>query len=383
MKKYLVVLAALAMVLVGCKDKDKDGGSEYTKISIKQSEITLAAGETYKLNLLYEPTTLDAPACTWSSSNAEVATVANGTVTAVAPGEATITAKLGELSAACKVIVKTVYGAYEIEDYGVFGTEPDSVIAGTDTIINLPWAGGAFNCQLAFWLVLAWDGDLTYVSESGFEGAGLLLYSTVPFYTINDENAGEYNGTPFSWGSFSFKDLNGAAKRNIGQAGKLDKDKYCEYMDSYITELLADGTGENIKWDLFPEAIDPNSAIIFVADYTAEEPEWEIDYGLVRALVKDMELVWDDEAKAFSYIATIDWFNNLEEDRYYGVKVDESGTVKPYDLDIISEHYATGDFAEADNAPAFTEPKMITKRHKEIPEIRIGHKVANDILIKK
>lgn len=381
MKKYLVVLAALAMVLVGCKDKDKDGGSEYTKISIKQSEITLAAGETYKLNLLYEPTTLDAPACTWSSSNAEVATVANGTVTAVAPGEATITAKLGELSAACKVIVKTVYGAYEIEDYGVFGTEPDSVIAGTDTLINLPWAGGAFNCQLAFWPVLAWDGDLTYVSGSGFQGAGLLLYSTVPFYTINDENAGQDNGTPVGWGSFNFKDVNGKARRNnVGQAGKMDRDKYCEYMDSYITELLAEGDGSNIKWDLFPEAIDPNSAIIFVADYTAEEPEWEIDYGLVRALVKDMELVWDAEAEAFSYTATIDWFNNLDENHYFGLAFTKEGVTKPYDLSIITEEYTYGN--PVNNAPALNEPYKL-KHYKEIPEIRLGRKVVTDMLIKK
>lgn len=380
MKKYLIVLAAAVVALASCKPGGGESGSEYTKISIKQSEITLAAGESTKLNLLYEPTTLDAPACTWSSSNAEVATVANGTVTAVAPGEATITAKLGELSAACKVIVKTVYGAYEIEDYGVFGSKPVSVIAGTDTIINLPWAGGAFNCQLAFWPVLAWDGDLTYVSGSGFQGAGLLLYSTVPFYTINDEKAGEDNGTPVGWGSFKFKDMNGAVKRNIGQAGKLDKDKYCEYMDSYITELLADGTGENIKWDLFPQAIDQESAIIFVADYTAEEPEWEIDYGLVRALVKDMELVWDAEEEAFSYIATIDWFNNLDENRYFGLAYTKEGVTKPYDLSIITEEYAYGN--PVNNAPALNEPYKL-KHNTEIPEIRLGRKVVTDMLIKK
>lgn len=380
MKKYLVVLAALAMVLVGCKDKDKDGGSEYTKISIKQSEITLAAGETYKLNLLYEPTTLDAPACTWSSSNAEVATVDNGTVTAVAPGEATITAKFGELSAACKVIVKTVYGAYEIEDYSIFGSAPSSWVEGSDTTINLSWAGGKFHCRLGYWIMLAWDGNVTYGTE-GLEGEGFLLFDSIPFYTIEDETAGEYNGTPFGWGSFRIADTNGAVVNNYGHAGKLVEDIYKEYIDSYVTYLITKEGKPN--FDLFDQAI--SGASIFLADYVSdpEEPAWYIDYGLISALVKDMTLIWDGDTESFSYQADIDWFNNLDEDRYFGVKVDESGTVKPYDLDIISEHYATGDFAEADNAPAFTEPKMITKRHKEIPEIRIGRKVANDILIKK
>ena len=43
----------------------------------------------------------------WSSSNASVASVdANGTVTAVAEGSATITAKAGDKSATCTVTVK-------------------------------------------------------------------------------------------------------------------------------------------------------------------------------------------------------------------------------------------------------------------------------------
>ena len=83
MKKYLVVLAALAMVLVGCKDKEKEGGSEYTKISFKQSELTIGLGETAKLTVLYEPTTLDAPSLTWSSSAPEIVSVNNGNIKAV------------------------------------------------------------------------------------------------------------------------------------------------------------------------------------------------------------------------------------------------------------------------------------------------------------
>lgn len=49
---------------------------------------------------------------TWETSNTEVATVANGVVTAVAKGEATITAKAGEKSATCKVTVNEPAPAY-------------------------------------------------------------------------------------------------------------------------------------------------------------------------------------------------------------------------------------------------------------------------------
>jgi len=380
MKKYLIVLAALAMVLVGCKKEPS--GSEYTKIAFKQTAISLAQGETYKLVVLYEPTSLDAPVCEWSTSNAEVATVANGTVTAVAPGEANITAKHGELTAVCKVTVTTVYGAYMIEDYSLFGAKPLSWVEGSDTTMTLSWAGGTFHCRMGYWLTLAWDGNITYVSgeeKSGFEGLGYLLYDSIPFYTIDDATAGKYNNYPFGWGSFKIADTKGAVVNNYGHAGKIVKEKYCEYMDSYITYIVTkEGKPD---FDLFEQSL--SGASIFIADYESdpEDPAWYIDYGLISAVVKDMTLIWDGDTETFAYEADIDWFNNIDEDRYFGLKVDDNGTVKPYDLSIISEHYSV-DYGKL-GAPAFSEPKMITKRHEEIPEIRMGRKVANDVLIKK
>jgi hypothetical protein len=376
MKKYLIVLAALAMVFVGCNQK-KD--SKYTKISFKQSEISISVGETYNLQVLYEPTTIEeAPKCEWSTSNAEVATVANGVVTAVAPGVANITAKCEDLTAVCKVNVSTVFGAYEIEDYGVFGSAPVEWVAGSDTTINLSWAGGAFNCRLGYWYVLAWDGNVTY--DNGFAGEGYLLYSVVPFYTVDDTKAGEYNGVPFGWGSFAFKNIKNV-QNNVGEAGKVNKDVYCEYMDSYVQELVAGGDGSNIKWDLFETAV--TGAMIFIVDYDAEEPVWHTDYGLVDAVVKDMTLVWDAEAEDFAYEADIDWFDVLSDDAYFGLVLNEEQTAgkKPYELRMISEHYTRGDINA--NAPALQEPKRV-KHYKTMPAIPTQvRKMAKDVMIKK
>ena len=380
MKKYLIVLAAAIVALASCKPGSSESGSKYTKISFKESSIELAVGETTKLKVLYEPTTLEAPVCEWSSSNAEVATVdQNGNVEAISVGEANITAKNGDLTAACRIIVKSVYGAYFIEDYGVFGTEPQSWVEGSDSIFNLSWAGGEFNCQIGYWPVLAWDGNVTFVSGTGWQGKGFILFSYVPFYTINDTKAGEYNGTPFGWGSFALKDTQGNVYRNIGEAGKLDKAIWSEYIDSYITELLAGGDGSNIKFDLFEQAT--SGAQIFIADHTKEDAEWDIDYGLISAVVKDMELNWDSETETFSYKADIDWLNNIDEDRFYGLKYDENGPIKPYDLDVISEHYEL-DYAEM--AAPSAEPKRITKRYNEVPVMHFNKDLkATDKLLKK
>lgn len=94
MKKLtsLVLVAVLALSLVACGK---------TTITLDQTELVLdAAGETA---LLTAETKADK--LTWTSSDESVATVdANGTVTAVAPGTATITVTVDEkTSATCTV----------------------------------------------------------------------------------------------------------------------------------------------------------------------------------------------------------------------------------------------------------------------------------------
>ncbi|MBO7458362.1 MAG: Ig-like domain-containing protein [Paludibacteraceae bacterium] len=387
MKKYLIVLAAVVLGLASCK---KQGGSKYTRIYFKNAEIALAEGASDKLQVLYEPTDLEAPVCEWATSNKDVVTVdQNGNIQGVALGSANVTAKLGELEAVCKVTVKSFLSFYQIEDYGVFSGDaqgnPLEWVDGTDTTFTLSWAkngaGATYNCRLAYWPVLAWDGDLTYISGEGFAGAGFLLYSEVPFYTVDDQTAGSDNGSPFGWGSFKFAKTDGKISRNIGEAGAVDKDKYCEYIDSYVAELISGGDGSNIKWSLFSEAI--SGAMIFLADYTVEEPVWYYsDYGLVHGLVKDMNLIWDGDAEAFSYVADIDWFDFLSDDTYYGVVLGADSTVKkPYELRMISEHYEYGEAPAA--APALTEP-MKVKRYAEMPILpNKSRKIATNKMYKK
>ena len=107
MKKYLIVLAAAVVALASCK---KQEGNAYTKIAFKESAITMTEGATQKLQVLYEPTTLEVPQCEWASSDPAVVKVdQSGNLEALSIGEANVTAKKGELEAVCKVSVKSVY----------------------------------------------------------------------------------------------------------------------------------------------------------------------------------------------------------------------------------------------------------------------------------
>ncbi len=78
-----------------------------TGISLDKDEISMFNGETKQLSVKYNPSnTTDNKAVKWTSSDTSVATVdASGKVVAIGKGNATITAKVGEFTATCKVIV--------------------------------------------------------------------------------------------------------------------------------------------------------------------------------------------------------------------------------------------------------------------------------------
>ena len=76
-----------------------------TAVTLDKSALSLTEGETAKLTATVQPEdTTDT--LIWSTSNDKVATVKDGTVTAVAAGTATITATCGSFKAECTVTVK-------------------------------------------------------------------------------------------------------------------------------------------------------------------------------------------------------------------------------------------------------------------------------------
>lgn len=76
-------------------------------VSLDQETLTLAEGENAKLTATVLPENATNKNVTWTSDNADVATVENGTVTAVAEGTAniTVTTEDGEHTATCAVTV--------------------------------------------------------------------------------------------------------------------------------------------------------------------------------------------------------------------------------------------------------------------------------------
>ena len=74
-------------------------------VSLDRTSVNLEEGQTTTLVATINPNDADEKTVTWTTSNASVATVTNGVVTAIAEGVATITASVGGKSATCSITV--------------------------------------------------------------------------------------------------------------------------------------------------------------------------------------------------------------------------------------------------------------------------------------
>ncbi len=75
------------------------------EVILSEETLEMKVGETYELTAEINPEDADEQTVVWSSDDPEIATVEDGMVTAVAAGEAVITAAVGEVVAECTVTV--------------------------------------------------------------------------------------------------------------------------------------------------------------------------------------------------------------------------------------------------------------------------------------
>ncbi len=83
----------------------KEATIPVTSVALDAVEMTLIVGKNATLTATVKPDNATDKTVTWTTSNAKVATVTDGVVTAVATGTATITAKAGDKTATCAVTV--------------------------------------------------------------------------------------------------------------------------------------------------------------------------------------------------------------------------------------------------------------------------------------
>lgn len=344
MKKYLVVLAALAMVFVGCKKEDTN---KYTSLKFKNAELTMAVGATEKLQVLYEPTTLDAPAVVWASSNEEVVTVdQKGTVTAVASGEANVTATYSEgeskLEAVCKITVQDSRDMLAWAGWSLWGLDKSTILS-PDTIKKTLQSGQEVSCLMIPATYKIWSQgvylDVDHLAGAGYvanvEGTALLITDDLGqgpnYYYLGVSRLDIVPSASFNW--------NDTAYANCAIAGELlgtAADHYAWLTDT--TDLLPQVFTGAIQAIDFNNSkyIDPFAGLIgngiFVGDETTalyknyvswfEEPQY---WGFKLELVTDPETGEED----YDFVQPYTWAP-LGEKKYYEYLGEEEVAPKTY-----------------------------------------------------
>ena len=106
--KPLSVLLSLTVCIFACFSCEPEESTiPVEKVTVSPTTISLTEGETSKLTATVFPEDADNKSISWSSNNKDVATVSNGTVTAVKAGSTTITVTTedGKKTAKCDVTV--------------------------------------------------------------------------------------------------------------------------------------------------------------------------------------------------------------------------------------------------------------------------------------
>ena len=108
-----------------CKITVKKSFVPATSVTLNKTNASMEVGNSLKLTATITPANATYKNIIWVSSDKDVAEVSNGTVTAVGPGNATITAISGDGNARAKCSISVTYGTYMLTDGTEYTGEED------------------------------------------------------------------------------------------------------------------------------------------------------------------------------------------------------------------------------------------------------------------
>lgn len=392
MKKINFLVVALAVLaLVGCKkEKGQEEDQKCNSVTLSEKTLDMAVGASEILKATTDPKGLTV---TWKSSNSAVVSVTSGgTVTAIAEGEASVTASCGDKTAECKisVIADAMYDMFNIADYGLFGNP--EVIPGSEKMIHFTNGDSAL-CKLAYFLWTGWDGDLTY-TDNGFAGYGLYIAGDVAVYIGEEGGQLFYVGPADGWTCGMYEPTDSVKPYRI-TVGQVTPESYGDYISWAYGDSVC--TVDELDFD----KIDAETHGAGFSLFDTEQGEYGNDYwfrfywGFINKMVY---IDGERDAKGNKitedrWAADVDWANMTNQDRAYGFKIgyeEVAGDsvikfVRPYDYSQIHRVFNEEVFAEYEESMKKDAQKHFigdqNKWHKEIPAF-LKEKHAKDKLYK-
>ena len=308
----LIATALVAFTFTSCKDdKDpSDGGSTaITSLTVKPSTLILAVGETTRLAVLTQPEGANV-AVEWSSSNTDIATVStNGTVTAVANGEATITAKHGDLCSTCQVSVKSEYETLNFT--GSFVYDYDTTYSDKlDTLRSESWGDQYFVAKKVLCNVMIFSEGF-YYGEDGLTGAekGAILEFEAPFYWAPAwANGG--SGTIFVLGDWAISNEYPDSTDMVGRPASFDEANFTAAINDFIQDYYIAEDETKASMDLQKAATFVSGAKLTMFEYHTTEEGYPSE-GYFSSYIPDLYfgegwLEFGDDYKASKYMLSVD-----------------------------------------------------------------------------
>jgi len=345
MKKSLFVAlsAIVAGIFVGCNNPEPNPQPTDVQISIKQGDkVTIGIDKEKQLKAIVKPV---GTKVVWESSDPTIVTVDNiGIVKGLAIGEATITVSAGEKKATCAVTVieNSDIVDFELNDYGLFGSEPQ-MIPGTEGWVHLT-SGDSLYCQLGTIYLRVWDNGLTFVNGKGFTGEGFHIMGEVPVYWIME---GEMKGYYIGNSKGFFIDTLGTSeyKPYTMKAADVDVQMYGDYWKGYMA-YAQDTTLAKPDGNLYLNS-QPGTTMTLYWPEEDDATSWYL--ANIRYLnVNKVEVDSVTGAEELRYTMKVDWYDYFSAGYWYGLKattVEEdgktyiTGIVEPYDMHILPMEY--------------------------------------------
>ena len=171
-------------------------GTPVTSITLDKTELPIIKGNTATLTVTVLPEDATDPTVTWSSSDEKIATVNGGVITAIADGEATITAKAGEKEATCKVTVSTPVTSIALDKTelpiikGNTATLTATVLPEDATDPTVTWSSSDEKvATVKDGVVTAvGDGEATITAKAGEKEASCKILVTTPVTSVTLDN---------------------------------------------------------------------------------------------------------------------------------------------------------------------------------------------------
>lgn len=152
-----------------------------TSVTLSPTSLSMLPGNSETLTATVLPTNATDMAVTWSSSNPSVARVDNGNVTAVAPGDAVITASAGGKSATCSIHVQQPVTEIILVEENGKSVALESTGFSLTAKISPKDADVDSDNQGLKWSIVKGDGGVSFVRETDVRTEGNYKVHTAYF----------------------------------------------------------------------------------------------------------------------------------------------------------------------------------------------------------